>query len=412
MANPLAVAAHNAFEAAIAAADPAEAVLARLRAEHLVPGTGGRLQILGLGKAAPAMTEAAIGMVPDGTSWSAVAVTVEGAASGREAAEILIGAHPVPDASSAEAGARLLAEAEALGPSDRLLVLISGGGSALAVAPVDGVTLAEKAALNDLLLASGLDIVAMNTIRQRVSRLKGGGLAHAAAPAPVTTLILSDVIGDDVSAIASGPTAARVGKRGDAERLARAAGIWDRLPASVRTAIETETDTAGFEAENLVVGSNGQSVAAAAEALGGQKPRVLPEPLIGDVQDAAEALLREAEAGSFVTGGETTVIVRGSGKGGRNQELALRFALVAEERLQGDWVFLSGGTDGRDGPTDAAGAIVDPRTLEKIRSAGIDPRAALAANDAYPALDAADALIKIPATGTNVADVQVFLRKL
>ena len=295
-----------------------------------------------------------------------------------------------------------------LSANDRVLALISGGGSALAVAPVPGVTLADKAALNKALLASGLDIVAMNLIRQQVSALKGGGLAAAAAPAQVTTLILSDVIGDDLSAVASGPTTPPVGTAAQAQETARAAGIWDQLPAAIQTAITTAKEAPPPSATNILVGSNTQSVTAAAQALGA--PRVLAEPLVGDVTEAAPALIEAARSGTFVTGGETTVRLTGTGTGGRNQDLALRFALLAEAAdLPGDWVFLSGGTDGRDGPTDAAGAVVTPQTLGRIRAAGLDPAAYLANNDAYPALDAAGALIKRPPSGTNVADIQVFL---
>ena len=292
--------------------------------------------------------------------------------------------------------------------ADRVLALISGGGSALAVAPTPGVTLQDKAALNEVLLASGLDIVAMNLIRQQVSRLKGGGLAAAAQPAPVTALILSDVIGDDLSAVASGPTTPPVGTAAEARQRAQSAGIWDALPPSVQAALSSNAKAPGASATNILVGSNSQSVAAAAKALGDL--RILPEPLTGDVTAAAPALLNAARNGSFVTGGETTVRLTGSGMGGRNQDLALRFALGAEaQELRGDWVFLSGGTDGRDGPTDAAGAIVTPQTLAMIRAKGLDPAAHLENNDAYPALDAANALIKRPPSGTNVADIQIFL---
>lgn len=400
-------AALSAFEAAIDAADPGAAVTHGLEGIALQPDPGGRLIVLALGKAAPAMADAALAAHPDALP-NALVVTAPGTDPGASGARSLFGSHPVPDAASQAAGAELLEQVSGLTEADRVLALISGGGSALAVAPAPGVTLADKAALNEALLASGLDIVAMNLIRQQVSRLKGGGLAAAAAPAPVTALILSDVIGDDLSAVASGPTTPPVGTPSEAEATARSAGIWDALPPAIRTAITGATEITAPEATNILVGSNSQSVSAAAHALGGL--RKLDKPLVGDVTEAAPALIAAARAGSFVTGGETTVRLTGTGTGGRNQDLALRFALLAEDAgLPGDWVFLSGGTDGRDGPTDAAGAIVTPHTLAKIRAQGLDPAAYLANNDAYPALDAANALIKRPPSGTNVADIQIFL---
>ena len=394
-----------AFEAAISAADPEVAVAHALPGMDLVPDDGGRLVIVALGKAAPAMADAAVAALP---SADTLIVTAPGTDPGASGAKLMYGSHPVPDATSQAAGEALLGHVAGLTTADRVLALISGGGSALAVAPIPGVSLQDKADLNAALLASGLDIVAMNLIRQQASRLKGGGLAAAAAPAPVTALILSDVIGDDLSAVASGPTTPPVGTTAEARKTAQAAGIWQALPASIQAALSTNTDPSDAAATNILVGSNSQSVTAASKALGDL--RRLPAPLVGDVTDAAAELLEQARNGSFVTGGETTVRLTGSGKGGRNQDLALRFALLAEEQgLPGDWVFLSGGTDGRDGPTDAAGAVVTPQTLGAIRAKGLDPAAHLSNNDAYPALDAAGALIKRPPSGTNVADIQIFL---
>ena len=395
----------SAFHAAIAAADPEAAVARHIAQLDLSRPPGGRLVAIALGKAAPAMMRAARAAGPDET----LVVTAPGTDLGTGAGEVLFGSHPVPDAASLAAGEAILAKVADLGPDDRVLALISGGGSALAVAPTAPVTLRDKAALNEALLASGLDIVAMNLIRQQVSRLKGGGLADAAAPARVTALILSDVIGDDIRAVASGPTAPPVGTPQEARATAQQAGIWDALPATIRQTVEAATSPR-IDATNILVGSNPQSVAAAHDALSALKVSLDREALVGDVVPACERLITMAAQGSFVTGGETTVQLRGNGTGGRNQDLALRFALAAEKTgLTGSWVFLSGGTDGRDGPTDAAGAMVDPQTLAKIRAAGLDPEARLADNDAYPALDAADALLKMSPSGTNVADVQIFL---
>ena len=401
-------AARSGFRAAIDAADPGRAVARHLGDLPDLP-EGGRLVVFALGKAANAMAGAALAAVP-GTD--ALIVTAPGSGVAPKGAKAMIGAHPVPTEASLRAGQALHEAATALGPEDHALVLISGGGSALAVLPKPGITLADKIRLNEILLGSGLDIVAMNLIRQQASALKGGGLLRALAPARVTSLILSDVIGDDFRAIASGPTYAPVGGPADARATAMEAGIWDDLPASIRTVIERgDGDEALPESETILVGSNAQSVAAAASDLKGMTPRVVDAPIVGNVTKAGPALLDLARTGSFVAGGETTVTLGDApGTGGRNQDLALRFALLAEEKgLAGDWVFLSGGTDGRDGPTDCAGATVTPKTLAAIRAAGLDPARHLERNDAYPALDAAGALLKMPPTGTNVADVQIFL---
>lgn len=400
--------AHSAFDAAIAAADPEAAVLRHAGTLNPAPGGRGSLIVVALGKAAPAMMRAArAALRPDAT----LIVTAPGTQTEADDGPVLFGSHPVPDEQSLAAGTAILDLVADLGPDDRVIALISGGGSSLAVAPTKGVSLADKAALNEALLASGLDIVAMNLIRQQVSRLKGGGLLAAAAPAMVSALILSDVIGDDIRAVASGPTAPPVGTAAQARQTAENAGIWDKLPHSVKDAIlNAQPPQSGPPAENVLVGSNTQSVAAAHEAVEALQVTRIDTPLVGDVVPACEWLIDRAKWGSFVAGGETTVQLRGTGQGGRNQDLALRFALAAETAdLPTRWVFLSGGTDGRDGPTDAGGALVDQDTVAKIRAAGIDPVAHLANNDAYPALDAAGALLKMSPTGTNVADIQIFL---
>lgn len=392
------------FDAALRAADPAAAVARQLPQQLPQPDPGGRLGIIALGKAARAMMVAALEHVPSGTAWEGLIVTNEGNAAPLEGCTCIIGGHPVPNEGSAAAGAAMLRLAEGLGPKDRLLALISGGGSALAVAPRASVTLDDKMQTTQALLASGLDITAMNRIRQRLSALKGGGLARAAHPAPVTALILSDVIGDDLSAVASGPTVPPPLM----DALDLPAALLQHLPRSARKLLEAAPhEGPAPSARNLLMGSNTQAMRAAADARPGT--RLLDEPVIGDVAPAAARLIGETHE-SFVAGGETTVVIKGNGKGGRNQELALRFALLAETQLTGEWLFLSAGTDGRDGPTDAAGAIITPDTLAKIRAAGVNPEASLANNDAYHALDAGGALLRIPSTGTNVADIQIFLR--
>jgi hydroxypyruvate reductase len=292
--------------------------------------------------------------------------------------------------------------------------------------------LADKIAATNLLLASGADIGEMNTVRKHLSRLKGGGLARLAARADLHALILSDVLGDDLSTIASGPTVPDPTTFADAKAVLERRGVWQKLPATVRDHIERgvseqlqETPKPGdpvFERTgSTLIGSNAVSLQAMRKAAEDAAFRVIihDDCLRGEAREAAQgfvhAALAAAAAGgprplALMAGGETTVTLRGSGRGGRNQEMALAFALAAEkEGLSGNWAFLSGGTDGRDGPTDAAGGVVDPGTLARIRDGGADPAALLADNDSYRALSAADDLLRTGATGTNVADLQVLL---
>ena len=384
------------FMAGVARAAPAPAVAAA------TAGMARPDAILALGKAAVAMARAALERWP-GTPC--LVVTNAGNAADLPGARVLVGGHPVPDAGSLAAGEALLSAAASLRAGQRGLALISGGGSALAVAPVTGVTLAHKAEVARLLLGAGLDIAATNRVRARLSRLKQGGLARAAAPATLDALILSDVVGDDLAAIASGPTVAPAPGE-DARALLERAGLWARIPAAARAAIEAPPPAPPPAATARLVGSNRLS----AEAMLAAAPGAVldPAPLVGDVAQAAERVAEAARRGPGTTlwGGETTVVLHGDGSGGRNQELALRVA-EALEGLGRPWAFLSGGTDGRDGPTDAAGALVDGGTLGRIAAAGLDVADHLARNDSHPALAAAGDLLVTGATGTNVADLQI-----
>ena len=394
------------IHAGIAAADPASAVR-RGMAQVLQdpPPPGGRWQIIALGKAARAMAGAALETLPGANT-----LVVTGDDAPLAGATVLRAGHPEPDEDGARAATKVEARLRATGPDARVLALISGGGSAMLPAPAPGMTLADKQAVNRLLLASGADISQVNLIRQGLSRLKGGGWLRL-SQAPVAALILSDVPGDDLRVIASGPTVAPVGSRAQAVDLARELGIWDDMPKAAQDALLRPQDRAALPvARNVLVGSNGISVAAM-RALGAKDG---PE-LAGDVQDCARRIwdhaadLRPGQA--LVMGGETTVRLTGTGMGGRNQELALRLALLAEAApVAFDWRFASVGSDGRDGPGQAAGGLVGPGTLEAMRAAGIDPQARLADNDSTPALQAADALVMTGPTGTNVADLAVLLR--
>lgn len=401
------------FQSAVDAADPALALRAAV-ADHPFPDPSGTLHVIAIGKAAPAMMTEALRHVRDDAQALVVThyendMTVPGAT-------LYKAAHPVPDAAGLAAGQEIERRLTTLGSDDAVVVLISGGGSALVPAPVDGVSLADKAALNSVLLGGGLEITQMNLVRQQVSRLKGGGLLRIAAPARVDAYLLSDVIGDDIRAIASGPTVGPIGTPAEAVDILKSAGLWSDVPASIRDYLSTAPEPKPLpKVQNHLVGSNRKSLEAMRAAARGFEAKIVSDALIGDVKVAARQVLSAAadapkdRSVALIFGGETTVKLTGTGRGGRNQELALRFALGAEgQDLGPDWVFLSGGTDGRDGPTDAAGGIVTPETAQKL---GDDAVALLANNDSYEALKRANALLLTEATGTNVADVQVFLRR-
>jgi glycerate 2-kinase len=401
------------FAAAVGAADPALAVRRHFLAR---PDTDASI-LIAVGKAAPAMLAEAMAHLPG--ARLALAVTHRGNETRIPGARVLAAGHPLPDDAGIEAGRAVLSALDGAGMHDRVLALISGGGSALIPAPRAPLTLADKQAVNGLLLASGLDITAMNLVRQQLSELKGGGFLRHAAPAPVTALILSDVIGNELAAVASGPTLPPLGNRGQACRLLHDAGLWEQLPKAARAMLHgpMPEPAALPAAENHLIGSNEQSLHAMRDAVGpGWIARIVSDRLTGDVGNAASLIARATREAppdrptALIFGGETTVTLRGTGRGGRNQELALRVA-DAMHGWSGDWVFLSGGTDGRDGPTEAAGGLVDGGSMARIAASGADARMLLANNDSHAALAAAGDLLLTGATGTNVADVQAMLVK-
>lgn len=400
------------FDQAIAAADPA-AALCRRFAHNPIEAPAGKLLVIAVGKAATPMMRETLGHIPPGASVEAVVITNPENAQPVEGARVHAAGHPVPNAAGAKAAQDVIETLDAAGPSDRVIALISGGGSALLPAPVQGVSLDDKARVSEILLGAGFDITQMNLVRQQLSRLKGGGFLALASPAPVEAFILSDVVGDDLRVIASGPTVAPIGTRSEARHLLETHGLLAEMPSSVQAHLRQPDQAATRRAAtNHLICSNRQSLEAMLAAAG-TGARIVDDRLEGNVADVAPALVARAAAQSgpvaLIWGGETTVTLTGTGRGGRNQDLALRVALLARD-LPGDWVFLSGGTDGRDGPTDAAGGLVDPGSIERMRAAGLDPEALLANNDAYTALTASGDLIVTGGTGTNVADVQVFLR--
>jgi glycerate 2-kinase len=342
--------------------------------------------------------------------------------------EAIVGAHPVPTRASEQAGRRALALAESVGEDDTLLVLLSGGASALMAVPADDVTLDDKRATTNRLLRAGADIYALNTVRKHLSAIKGGRLA-ARARGACRALVISDVVGDDLSVIASGPTVGDASTFGDALDVLRTFGGTDAFPSAVVDRIErgvagwiAETPTAGdpqlARATTTLIGSRLDALngaAADAEARGYHVLR-LDDPVVGDARTAAVAFLRAALAHTagaprptcIVSTGETTVKVVGQGKGGRNQEFALAAAgLLAQA---GRPVMLaSAGTDGIDGPTDAAGAVADHTTTQRAADAGLAPDRFLLDNNAYAFFDALGDLIHTGPTGTNVGDLQVIL---
>ena len=386
------------FDAGVAAADPVAATT-RALAQSPVAAT----LIVAVGKAARGMAQAAMAASSD---VPCLIVTNYENATPLAGAQVFAAGHPVPDENGAHAAGAVIAALGNLGAHDHVLALISGGGSALLPAPVAGVSLAEKAAVNDLLLGSGADIMQMNLVRQHLSRLKGGGFLRSAAPAVVTALILSDVMGDDLRAVASGPTVAPLGTRAQARTILQSLDIWEKCPATVRSHLSSaETTVTAPKADNRLIGAN--PISLRAMAAHAPDAHVIADPVTGDVAAAARRICDAAGQGITLWGGETTVQLRGTGRGGRNQELALRIALEARARgWAGPWVCLQGGTDGRDGPTDAAGGLVDSGTLGRIS----DVAGLLANNDSYTALAQAGDLLITGATGTNVADLGVLIR--
>ena len=405
----------SAFQAAIDQADPKAAVARHMTA--LSQNANGRVIVIAAGKAAPAMLRGAMAQL--GQNIEAICVTHKENQDRIENIPFFNSGHPIPDDVGLKATQMITEILARTTADDHVIALISGGASALLPAPAQGISLADKQALNAALLASGLDIVEMNMIRQQVSTLKGGGLLRQAAPAHVSAYILSDVVGDDLRAIASGPTVAPLGTKTSARDRLQQVGAWDTLPTSIQTHLQgPDVNDDLPNASNTLVGSNPQSVEAAAAHLRSDFNVIaIDEPLVGDVGTAAEKIITALDnhlpvsaATAIVWGGETTVQLRGDGRGGRNQELALLVARHLNARNPSQTVhFLSGGTDGRDGPTDAAGAIVDAGTWPRITDADLDPAALLANNDSYAALQASGDLLITGATGTNVADIQILM---
>jgi glycerate 2-kinase len=427
------------FRAAVKAADPVEAVLRsfRLRDGSLEAGRRGyklsrydRIFVIGAGKASAAMAKAVERVLSRQISGGLINVKY-GHTAKLKRIELNECGHPNPDEAGVRGAARIATIAEQAGERDLVICLISGGASALLPAPAPPVTLAEKQAITKLLLSCGADIREINAVRKHISSIKGGQLARLAFPATVISLLLSDVIGDALDVIGSGPTVADASTFADAQQILRKYEIDRKAPPSVRERIERgaageipETPKPGDPAlsrtHNVVVGSNILAVNAAAEKARelGLRTMVLSTFVEGETRDVARmhaAIARQARVygqpvrgpACIITGGETTVTIRGQGKGGRNQE----FALAAAIDMAGldDVLILSGGTDGSDGPTDAAGALADGSTCQRAAKLGLSAKEYLANNDSYHFFEPLGDLLITGPTNTNVMDVRLIL---
>jgi hydroxypyruvate reductase len=406
------------FDAAIAAADPASCV-----PPYLPPDDGGRLIVIGAGKASAAMARAVE------EHWSGpldgLVVTRYGHGVPCQRIEIVEAAHPVPDAAGEAAAARILGRISRLTATDRVLALLSGGGSALLAAPAAGVTLAEKRAITTALLRSGASISEINCVRKHLSAIKGGRLAAAAWPASVLTLAISDVPGDDPAVIASGPTV------GDPTTAVDALKVLDRhgiaIPDELRARLcsgELETPKPGdprlAKSEFRLVASPRQMLEAAGEEARrlGITPLILGDAIEGEAREVGKALAGMAVSCGrhgfpaqkpcvLLSGGETTVTLKGDGRGGRNSEFLLGLAL-ALDGAPGVHA-LAADTDGIDGSEDNAGAFVAPDSLRRARELGLDIRRFMAANDAWGYFSALGDLLVTGPTRTNVNDFRAIL---
>jgi glycerate 2-kinase len=391
---------------------------------HLpAPPAHGRTLVIGAGKAAAAMARSVE------RHWqgplSGLVVTRYGHGEPCGQIEVVEAAHPVPDAAGQAAAERMLAMAGALGPDDLVLCLISGGGSALLALPAPGITLADKQAINRALLRSGATIAEINCVRKHLSAIKGGRLALACAPARVVTLLISDVPGDDPGTIASGPTLADPTSCADAQAVLRKYAI--TVPDNVRAHLDSgagetpKPGTPGLERNRVHVVAAAQDAleAAAARArAAGVTPYILSDAIEGEARDVAlvhAAMARQvARRGQpfarpcvMLSGGETTVTVRGQGRGGRNAEFLLALALALDGAAGVH--ALACDTDGIDGSEDNAGAVCGPDTLARAAALGVDARARLADNDGYGFFSALGDLVVTGPTRTNVNDFRALL---
>ncbi|MGY0197664.1 glycerate kinase type-2 family protein [Leptothrix sp. BB-4] len=412
------------FDAAIASAQPEVNIAAHLPDPASLPN--GRLVVIGAGKASAAMAQAVERAWPgDLAQLSGLVVTRYGYAVPCQRIEIVEAAHPVPDAAGLAAAERLLALARSLGPEDTVLCLISGGGSSLLPLPLPGLTLADKQAVNRALLASGATIAEMNVVRRHLSAIKGGRLAAACHPARVLTLLISDVPGDQPADIASGPTVPDASRCEDALAIVRRYGI--ALPEPVRAVLESgagesikpdDPRLAGCETRMIATPQMALEAAAAVARDSGYTPLILGDAIEGEARDVGKVLAglalqiaRRAQPFEppcvLLSGGETTVTVRGQGRGGRNVECLLSCAITLNG--QPGIHALMGDTDGVDGLEETAGALIGPDTLSRAWDLGLRPLDQLADNNGHGFFEAlGDAVVTGP-TLTNVNDFRAIL---
>ena len=437
------------FRASVSAADPRRLLLDRSRIEndewrYEAPGvpdvpdinvswdlpkrnTSGRLLVIGAGKAAASLALALEETVGDRIDGGRIVVK-HGHGLPLKHVVVEEGGHPLPDEGGLEGTSRLMDDLEDTRPDDRVFFLLTGGASALLIAPAPGLTLSDKIETTRALLACGAKIQEINTIRKHLSAVKGGRLAERIHPAKAMTLIVSDVVGDELSSIGSGPTVPDPSTFADCLDVLKRHDLHEKIPATVRDwldrggrGVSAETPKQGLPFfENircLILASNRHSLDAARRASDalGFRSEVYSYDMVGSTHDRASTfasrLLELSEQGpvALLAGGETTLEVKGKGKGGRNQE----FALVAARKIEGvkNVAILSAGTDGTDGPTAAAGAFVDGTTLARARSAGLNTDAFLRDNDSYTFFDNLGDLLRTGPTGTNVMDLVVGLAR-
>jgi hydroxypyruvate reductase/glycerate 2-kinase len=430
----------NIFSAAVAAVDPF--VLVREHAVKILTDFNEnkfkRIYVAGFGKASYEMARS-IAEINERFITEAVVITKYGHVQVKKTEKKLLNkikvfeaGHPIPDENGMKATEEIIHLLNRADKDTLVLCLVSGGGSALLVSPYEGLDLAAKQDVTDILLKAGADISELNTVRKHLSRVKGGRLAEIAYPAEMISLIISDVIGDKLDVIASGPTTPDSSTFSDAIRIIRKYGIEQRTPENVKNLIIRgskglipETLKQGsrvFEkVHNIIIGNNHRALIAAkekAESLG-YESEITSSNITGEAKDIGKRLAEKAKQIKnsrthgfgkticLISGGETTVTVKGKGKGGRNTELALGFAKEIEG-IKGI-TLLSAGTDGTDGPTDAAGAVVDGNTVIKAKSRGLDPDTYLNRNDSYTFFQQVDSLLITGPTGTNVMDAQILL---
>lgn len=435
--EPLRRDASEILKAALDAVDPYEAVCRHLRLEgnRLLAGEQeldcpSSVHVVGFGKAAASMAHAVEEILGDRIAGGIVTVK-EGHALPLKRVRVVEASHPIPDERGLNAAGEITGILESLGEGDLVICLISGGGSALLSLPVDGVSLADKGAATQALLDAGASIHEMNVLRKHLSRVKGGKLVRMAYPATMVSLVLSDVVGDDPDTIASGPTVPDGTTYATCLEVVDRLRIRSKLPEPVLEHLEAgveggrpETlkvgDPAFARTHYVLVGHNALALRAAAEAAQsrGYRSLILSSHIVGETREAARmhaAIAIECRStghpipppACILSGGETTVTIRGRGKGGRNQE----FALAAGIDLSGipGVVLMSVGTDGTDGPTDAAGAVIDGTTVARAEAMGLDPRSALDENNAYPFFQELGDLLITGPTRTNVMDVRILL---